>query len=323
MLSFLQEENNVWQTLKNCGQPVVLYGMGDGADKVLRAFERFGIQPAAVMASDAFVRGQRFHGFTVQKMSDLEQSLGALTVALCFASRLPDVMAHIKEVARRHRLLVPPVAPFGDVLFDDAFVRAYGAEIQAAEQLMADEQSRRVYRGVLRFYHTGEIGLLDEITTDKDEAFRTLLRLGDNEVYVDLGAYNGDTIGEFLHYTGGSYRKIVALEPNAKTLPNCRQAAAACRGRSCGSSAHGTKTPPCCLTTRQAETAPLPTGASKRAWRQWTAFSAARRRPTSRRTSRAPTAKPCSAWKRPCVCSRPSSTLPPITALRISFACRS
>ena len=213
MLSFLQEENNVWQTLKNCGQPVVLYGMGDGADKVLRAFERFGIQPAAVMASDAFVRGQRFHGFTVQKMSDLEETLGAFTVALCFASRLPDVMAHIKEVARRHRLLVPPVAPFGDVLFDDAFVRAYGAEIQAAEQLMADEQSRRVYRGVLRFYHTGEIGLLDEITTDKDEAFRTLLRLGDNEVYVDLGAYNGDTIGEFLHYTGGSYRKIVALEP--------------------------------------------------------------------------------------------------------------
>ena len=41
---------------------------------------------------------------------------------------------------------------------------------------------------------------------------------GDNEVYVDLGAYNGDTIDEFLHYTGGNYRKIVALEPNAKNF---------------------------------------------------------------------------------------------------------
>ncbi len=311
MLSFLQEENNVWQTLKNCGQPVVLYGMGDGADKVLRAFERFGIQPAAVMASDAFVRGQRFHGFTVQKMSDLEETLGAFTVALCFASRLPDVMAHIKEVARRHRLLVPPVAPFGDVLFDDAFVRAYGAEIQAAEQLMADEQSRRVYRGVLRFYHTGEIGLLDEITTDKDEAFRSLLRLGDNEVYVDLGAYNGDTIGEFLHYTGGSYRKIVALEPNAKNFAKLQT--------SCGS------LPRTELWQLGAWNKNTTLIFNNKAGRNsaWTAFSAARRRPTSRRTSRAPTAKPCSAWKRPCACSRPSSTLPPITALRISFACRS
>ena len=211
MLSFLQEENNVWQTLKGCGQPVVLYGMGDGADKVLRAFERFGIQPAAVMASDAFVRGQRFHGFTVQKMSDLEETLGAFTVALCFASRLPEVMAHIKEVARRHRLLVPPVAPFGDVLFDDAFVRAYGAEIQAAEQLMADEQSRRVYRGVLRFYHTGEIGLLDEITTDKDEAFRTLLRFAKLQASCgslprtelwQLGAWNKNTTLLFNNKAG-------------------------------------------------------------------------------------------------------------------------
>lgn len=218
MLSFLQKENNVWQTLKDCGQPVVLYGMGDGADKVLRVFERFGIQPAAVMASDAFVRGQRFHGFTVQKMSDLEETLGEFTVALCFASQLPDVMAHIREVACRHRLLVPPVAPFGDVLFDDAFVQAYEPDIRAAEELMADEQSRRVYRAVLRFYHSGEIGLLDDVTTGKDEAFRTLLRLGGNEVYVDLGAYNGDTIEEFLRYADGSYRKIVALEPNAKNF---------------------------------------------------------------------------------------------------------
>jgi len=218
VLSFLKEEKSVWQALRDCGQPVVLYGMGDGADKVLRAFERFGIQPAAVMASDAFVRGQQFHGFTVQRMRDLEASLGDFTVALCFASQLPDVMAHIKAVASRHRLLAPPVAPFGEVLFDEAFVRKYEAELRAAGQLLADEQSRRVYRAVLRFCHTGDIGLLDEVTTEKDEVFRDILRLGDNEVYVDLGAYNGDTIAEFLHYTGGSYRKIVALEPNAKNF---------------------------------------------------------------------------------------------------------
>ncbi|MBQ1350860.1 MAG: FkbM family methyltransferase, partial [Ruminococcus sp.] len=55
------------------------------------------------------------------------------------------------------------------------------------------------------------------VTTDKDEAFK-ILNLGDNEVYVDLGAYNGDTIDEFLHYSGGTYRKIIALEPNAKNF---------------------------------------------------------------------------------------------------------
>ncbi|MEE0872031.1 MAG: FkbM family methyltransferase, partial [Ruminococcus sp.] len=60
------------------------------------------------------------------------------------------------------------------------------------------------------------------MTTDKSEAFENILRLGGNELYVDLGAYNGDTIDEFLHYSGGSYRKIVALEPNAKNFQKLR-----------------------------------------------------------------------------------------------------
>ena len=40
----LKDETSVWERLKNCEKPVVLYGMGDGADKVLAAFDRYGIK---------------------------------------------------------------------------------------------------------------------------------------------------------------------------------------------------------------------------------------------------------------------------------------
>lgn len=56
------------------------------------------------------------------------------------------------------------------------------------------------------------------VTTDKDEAFGNILNLSENESYVDLGAYNGDTIDEFLHYTNGNYKRIIAFEPNAKNF---------------------------------------------------------------------------------------------------------
>lgn len=208
---------SVWVFLRSCKKPVVLYGMGDGADKVLAAFEKLDIHADAVMASDEFVRGQQFHGFTVQRLSDIERRYDEFVVALCFASQLPEVMDTIKAVARKHTTVVPSVPVFGDVLFDDAFVSAHLNELEQAYALMADEQSRRVFAAVAEFYYTGKPELLDGITTDKDEAF-SLLSPGDNEVYVDLGAYNGDTIDEFLHYTGGNYRKIVALEPNAKNF---------------------------------------------------------------------------------------------------------
>ena len=110
--------------------------------------------------------------------------------------------------------------PFGDVIFDDGFAARNLAEMEKAYSLLADEQSKRVYENVLEFYYTGELPLLDGITTSKDEAF-ALLGLGENEVYVDLGAYNGDTIDEFLSYSGG-YRRIIALEPNAKNFEKLR-----------------------------------------------------------------------------------------------------
>ena len=216
MFEFLDNEISVWQRLAQCGLPVVLYGMGDGADKVLSAFDRFGITASGVMASDGFVRGQSFHGFTVKTLSQLEDELGDFAVALCFAGQLPEVMDNIRRVASRHTLLAPPVPAFGDVLFDSDFVAAHRAQFQAAYETLADEQSRRVFCNVLRFYHTGDIRLLDEIATPKSEAFDSILRLGGDELYVDLGAYNGDTIDEFLTYSGGSYRGIVALEPNEK-----------------------------------------------------------------------------------------------------------
>ena len=211
------ESQSVWDYFRTCRLPVVLYGMGDGADKVIAAFERYGIEIAAVMASDGFVRGQTFRGFRVRTLAEVESVFGEFAVALCFASQLPEVMAAIKSVASRHKTLVPSVPVFGDKLFDADFINGNIDSMSSAYALLADGLSRRVYENVLAFYHTGELSLLDGITTDKDEAF-SLLGLGNNEVYVDLGAYNGDTIDEFLRYSGGTYRKIIALEPNAKNF---------------------------------------------------------------------------------------------------------
>ena len=212
---------SVWEYFQQCRLPVVLYGMGNGADKVFAAFEQYGIAVAAVMASDDFVRGQCFHGFRVKTCGEVEAEFGEFVVALCFASQLPGVMEQIRRVAAAHKTLCPAVPVFGDRLFDKSFIREHTTEMQTARGLLADSFSGKVYEHVLRFYHTGALSLLDEITTDRDEAFG-LLDLGDNEVYVDLGAYNGDTIDEFLHYTGGSYRKIIALEPNDKNFAKLR-----------------------------------------------------------------------------------------------------
>ena len=70
-MDFLTLEQPVWTRLQAETRPVVLYGMGDGADKILDRFAQLGIAAAGVFASDEFVRGHSFRGFRVQKLSEV------------------------------------------------------------------------------------------------------------------------------------------------------------------------------------------------------------------------------------------------------------
>ena len=72
MDNIFKNQASVWEVLKKSEKPVILYGMGNGADKVLDECQRLGINVSGVMASDDFVRGQSFRGFTVKKLSDFE-----------------------------------------------------------------------------------------------------------------------------------------------------------------------------------------------------------------------------------------------------------
>ena len=120
---------NVWKTIEESALPIVLYGMGNCADKVLDELSRRGVEPAGVMASDGFCRYQMFRGYTVQKESDFEREYGDFLLLLCFGSSLPEVTAHIDAVAQRQPMLVPNIPVAGDVLVDDGFIERYREEI--------------------------------------------------------------------------------------------------------------------------------------------------------------------------------------------------
>ena len=60
MLNFMQEKLSVWELLRRTEKPIVLYGMGNGADKIIDWCEENGVRVQGVFASDEFVRGQQF-----------------------------------------------------------------------------------------------------------------------------------------------------------------------------------------------------------------------------------------------------------------------
>ncbi len=214
MLDFMNEKLSSWEKIKQSGMPVVIYGMGNGADKVIDEFQRLDIPIIGVTASDDFVRGQMFRGFKVKRLSEFE---GEFIIAVAFASCLPDVMNHIYSLCENYRVLVPCVPVFGDEIFNREFIGKYGEELNAAYTLF-EEGSKPIFAGCVDFMFGGELETLKRITTDKDEIFTGAFSMSSNEGYLDLGAYRGDTVEEFLQYCNNKYESIVALEPDRRTF---------------------------------------------------------------------------------------------------------
>ena len=112
---------DLWQRLSETDRPILLYGMGNGADKIIDRLSERGIEVADFFASDGFVRGQVFHAKTVLPRSVALQTYPDAIILLAFGSAREDVLTSVAELRQTHTLLVPDVPVFGDNLFDSAF----------------------------------------------------------------------------------------------------------------------------------------------------------------------------------------------------------
>ena len=218
-ISGIDKEKSFWQRLPDlaASKPLVLYGMGDGADKLLNQLAVRQLEPAGIFASDEFVRGQSFAGMPVLTYAEAKQRLGNMIVLVCFGTEQPEVLANINKIASEQELYAPHLPLFGNTLADEAFWQQHRQRLAAAAEVWADEASRAVYINYLYYMWTGRVDFLQSVTSSRADAWR-LLNLQSDEIYLDLGAYDGDTVLEFADFASGSWRQIWALEPDSKNF---------------------------------------------------------------------------------------------------------
>lgn len=213
----LFQTKDLWEHLNETEKPVVLYGTGDGADKILNICEAKGIRVSGVFASDGFVRKRTFRGFEVMSFSDTTEKFSDPVILMSFASSLTPVLDNVKNIASRYELFCPDVPVFGGGLFDRNFVEENFEHFSAVYGLLSDEKSKQNYINLILGKMTGRIDFIISSEIDVKEAYGSIIRPVPNGHYVDIGAYNGDTIREYLSFSGG-FGKITAFEPDKKNF---------------------------------------------------------------------------------------------------------
>lgn len=209
--------SDMWEELKNEKRPIMVYGMGNGADKLFERFEPYGIKVSEVFASDGFVRGHSYRGYKVKSFSEIKESYPEFVIVLSFASNRKEVIDMLAEIDSAHDMYAPDMPVAGvEEYFDKDFYNAHYEDILLAYSSLADEESRAIFTSVINYKLTGRIKYLLKCYSERDEIY-SLMPREKIEIAIDAGAYNGDTAREMIGYFE-AIKRIYALEPDKKTF---------------------------------------------------------------------------------------------------------
>lgn len=204
--------SDIWTRLREEDRPVVLYGTGNGADRIIDILEKENIKISGIFSSAAFVRERYFRGYKVSDYETCKKEFPDMLVLMCFGSARDDVLENVKKISLENEILAPDVPVYGDNIFDCSFYNENKDKLTAVRKRLSDEKSLDTFCKLVNFKLTGNIDKLFSCEYDNTGIFN----ISHKSVYLDLGAYNGDTAIEFSEKY--PYDRIIAVEPDKRNF---------------------------------------------------------------------------------------------------------
>ena len=217
-------EKDMWDILKEEIRPIVVYGMGNGADKLFRRFEKYGIEVSDVFASDGFVRGHYYREYRVLSFSEIKDKYSDFVIVLSFASNRAEVLEMLLDINSHFDLIIPDMPVAGeDEYFDREFFNNHYDEITEAYNSLSDQLSKSIFSNIVKYKLSGKMEYLLSAVSSKEDKYSLLLNRPVRS-FVDVGAYNGDTLREAVEIFD-SLEQVYAIEPDAKNFKKLKKSA--------------------------------------------------------------------------------------------------
>lgn len=212
-----------WSEIGKETRPVVIYGTGDASERLFALLKERGIRTSAFVSSPEFLRSRSFLGYKVMSLERAKEIFSDDIVLLMgFGSHKMEVMDHIVSLSMENDLYMP------DLMVNDQGLpttrETLGRErerIEWAYSLLNDDVSRLVFSSSLEHRLTGRIEQILKINSREEDNW-DLLKLGEDEVMVDGGAYDGDTVSLFMS-KAASWKRVYAVEPSGRAFNKLKE----------------------------------------------------------------------------------------------------
>ena len=216
---------------KSSKNRLILFGTGKLGRRTLKGLREVGIEPLAFCDNNSAIWGSDIEGLKVISPAKAVSEFG--TNAAFVVTIWNDTLGHpFDEVGEQlqsygsctvvsflplywkyHEQFLPYFS-----LDRPSKILAAGKEIMDMMLFVKDSESRSSFLKNIKSRFSGELGILPRPVDKRIQFKNEFLKVNKEEVFVDAGAYTGDTLNLVLESPAFEFREFIALEPDPKNF---------------------------------------------------------------------------------------------------------
>lgn len=206
---------------------LVLFGAGSVGRMALTGLRKAGVQPLAFADNNPDLWNQSVDGVPVLSLQEAIRRFDDTAAFVCTIWRARGTETMGDWIAELRAAGCTVAVPFGPLFwkFSDTLLPYYPFELphhvlEAADdvrracRLWADDASRREFLAQIHWRTHLDFDGLPRPVSHESYLPDDLFELQNDEVFIDCGAYDGDTIRSFLGWRGESFGRIESFEPD-------------------------------------------------------------------------------------------------------------
>ncbi len=202
------------------GRNVVLYGAGGIGYITSNILKDNACNVCYFIDDDKTKQGTFINEIKVVTLEEISQNAG-FTILICLPNPM-NVYNRILGLGYKN-VVYYPVMMGERGFYDMSLLQKNYDKIETVYNLLADDFSKVVLTNILKHRITMDFTYLNNVISQKQYFPSDIFTLDDNECFVDGGAYNGETIIDFIDETNNSYKYIYGFEPDIQNYNKIKE----------------------------------------------------------------------------------------------------
>ncbi len=205
---------------------ILLFGCGPLGRRTLAGLRSLAVEPMAFVDNNPDLWNRSLDGLRVLPPQEAAQKFGDKAV---FVVTIYNGSAARQQLKSMHCLRVVPFAylywKYSEALMPHLAldlpnsIYAQTEHVREALSLWADDASRQEYVAQLRWRLLLDFEGLPRPSPVEETYFpKDLISLSDDEIFVDCGAFDGDTVRSILRLRGDKFKAIIPIEPDRENF---------------------------------------------------------------------------------------------------------